>query len=69
MNHYDQLPSVQNHVGQFQVSMHNWLIDFNGGKTQLISFDLSNNSDATDMKMNGFVIEEKLFFRMLGLSF
>ena len=23
MNHYDQLPSVQNHVGQFQVSMHN----------------------------------------------
>ena len=49
--------------------MHNWFIDFNGGKTQLISFDLSNNSDATDMKMNGFVIEEKLFFKMLGLSF
>ena len=69
MNHYDQLPSVQNHFGQFQVSMHNWFIDFNGGKTQLISFDLSNNSDATDTKMNGFVIEEKLFFKMLGLSF
>ena len=40
-----------------------WLIDFNAGKTQLVSFDLSNNwcliTGAIDVKMNGFVLEEK----------
>ena len=36
-----------------------WLDDFNAGKTHLISFDRSNNSGAIDMKMNGFVLEEK----------
>ena len=37
-----------------------WLVDFNAGKTQLVSFDRSNN--------NGF-IEEKSSFKMLGLTF
>ena len=30
-----------------------WLIDFNTGKTQLVSFDWSNNTSAIDVKMDG----------------
>ena len=36
-----------------------WLVDFNAGKTQLVSFDWSNNTGAIDVKMNGSVLEEK----------
>ena len=36
-----------------------WLLDFNAGKPQLVSFDWSNNSSAIDMKMDGSVLEEK----------
>ena len=46
-----------------------WLVDFNAGKTQLIFFDWSNNTGAMDVKMNGSVLEEKLYFKILGLSF
>ena len=46
-----------------------WLVDFNTGKTQLIFFDWSNNTGAMDVKMNGSVLEEKLYFKILGLSF
>ena len=46
-----------------------WLVDFNVGKTQLILFDWSNNTGAMDVKMNGSVLEEKLYFKILGLSF
>ena len=35
-----------------------WLVDFNARKTQLLSFNQSNNT-ATDVKMDGSVIEEK----------
>ena len=28
-----------------------WLVDFNDGKTQLVSFDRSNNTSAIDVKM------------------
>ena len=35
------------------------LADFNFGKAQLVSFDWSNNTGAIEMKMNGFVLEEK----------
>ena len=35
-----------------------WLINFNAGKTQLLSFDWSNNTDAIDVKMDGSVLEE-----------
>ena len=35
------------------------LANFNGGKTQLVSFDRSNNSGAINMKMPGSVVEEK----------
>ena len=48
----------------------NWLVDFNARKTQLVSFDWSNNNTGTiDMKMDGSVLEEKSFFKMLGLTF
>ena len=46
-----------------------WLVDFNAGKTQLVSFDRSNNTGAIDVKMDGSVLEENLSFRMLGLTF
>ena len=31
-----------------------WLVDFNAGKTQLVSFDSSNNTGAIDVKMDAF---------------
>ena len=31
-----------------------WLVDFNTGKPQLVSFDRSNNSGAIDVKINGW---------------
>ena len=46
-----------------------WLVDFNSGKTQLVSFDRSNNTNTIDVKMNGFFLEEKSSFKMLGLTF
>ena len=46
-----------------------WLIDFNAEKTQLVSFDQSNNNTSIDAKMNGSVLEEKSSFKMLGLTF
>ena len=46
-----------------------WLNDFNVGKTQLVSFDRSNNTGAIDVKMDGSVLEEKSSFKMLGLNF
>ena len=35
-----------------------WFVDFNAGKTQLVSFDPSNNTGAIDVKMDGSVVEE-----------
>ena len=46
-----------------------WLVDFNAGKTQLVSFDWSNSSGTIDVKMTGYVLEEKAYFMMLGLTF
>ena len=46
-----------------------WLVDFNAGKTQLISFGRSNNSGSIDLKIDGSVLEEKPSFQMLGLTF
>ena len=46
-----------------------WLVDFNAGKTQLVSFDWSNDTGTIDMKMDGSVFEEKSSFKMLGLTF
>ena len=46
-----------------------WLVDFNASKTQLVSFDRSNNNGFTDVKMDGSVLDEKSSFKMLGLTF
>ena len=36
---------------------------------QLLSFDQSNNTSASDVKMGGSVLDGKPFFKMLGLTF
>ena len=46
-----------------------WLVGFNAGKNQLVSFDWSNNTDAIDVKMDWSVHEEKSSFKMLKLGF
>ena len=46
-----------------------WLVDFNAGKTQLVSFDRSNNNGSIDVKMDESVLEEKSSFKMLVLTF
>ena len=45
------------------------LVDFNAGRTQLVLFDRSNNTGSIDVKMDGSVLEEKISFKMLGLTF
>ena len=46
-----------------------WLVEFNAGKTQLVLFGRSNYIDSIDVKMDGSVLEEKSYFKMLGLTF
>ena len=46
-----------------------WLVDFNAGKTQLLSFGQHNNNGSTDVKMDESVLEEKSSSKMLGLTF
>ena len=45
-----------------------WLVDVNAGKTQLVSFDRSNNNGSIDVKMDRSVLEEKSSFKVLGLT-
>ena len=46
-----------------------WLVDFNVGKTHVVSFDWSSNNGSIDVKMDVSVLEEKSSFRILGLTF
>ena len=46
-----------------------WFVDFNTGKTQLVSFDWSSNTGAINVKMDGSVLEENPSFKMLALTF
>ena len=46
-----------------------WLVDFNAWKTQVLSFEQSNNNGSIDMKMDGSVLEQRSSFKMLGLTF
>ena len=46
-----------------------WLLDFNAGKTQLVSFDRSNNTGSINVKLDGSVLEEKSTFKILGFTF
>ena len=41
----------------------------NGGKTQLLWFDWSDNIGSIDVKMDGSVLGEKILFKMLRLTF
>ena len=43
------------------------LVDFNTGKTQLVSFDQFNNNGSIDVKMVGSILEEKSSFKTMGL--
>ena len=45
-----------------------WLVDFNAGKTQLVSFERSNNTGSIDVKMDGSILEEKSSFKMLRMT-
>ena len=46
-----------------------WLVDFNAGKTQLVSFYWSDNNGSIDVKMDGSLLEERSSFKMLRLTF
>ena len=46
-----------------------WLVDFNAGKTQLVSFERSNKTGAINVKIYGSVLEGKSSFNTLGLTF
>ena len=46
-----------------------WLVDFSAEKTQLVSFDRSNNHGSIGVKMDGSALEEKSYLKMLGLTF
>lgn len=46
-----------------------WLFNSNPRITQLISIDLSYNTDSTDVKIDRPVFEGKSSFKVLGLSF
>ena len=39
-----------------------WFVDFNVGKTQLVSLDQSNNNASIDVKMDGSVLCGKIIF-------
>ena len=38
-----------------------WIVDFSAGKTELVSFDWSNNTGAIDVQMDGLVLEKNHF--------
>ena len=68
-----QQPELASELGSDLRDTVDWgkkrLVDFNAGKTQLISFNWSNNTGPIDVKMNGSVLEPKSSFKMLGLTF
>ena len=46
-----------------------WFVDINAGKTQLVSFDRSSSTGSIDVKVDGSVLEEKSYLKMLWLTF
>ena len=46
-----------------------WLVDFNAGKSQLVSFDWSKSFGAIDVKIDRSILEEKSSFKMLGMNY
>ena len=55
------------HCGLGQIKK--WVVHFNAGKTQLVSFDWCSNSGCIDVKMDGSVLQKKSSFKILGLTF
>ena len=53
---------LQSHLRVTVARGRKWLVDFNAGKTQLVSFDRSDNMRAIDVKMDGSFLEEKNLF-------
>ena len=45
------------------------VVDFNAGKTRVVSFDPFNNNGFIDVKMDEPALEERSSFKMLGLTF
>ena len=45
-----------------------WLVDFTARKTQMVSFDWSNNTGAIDVKIDGSVLKEKSSLKILDLT-
>ena len=43
-----------------------WLVNFNAGKTQLVSINRCNNTSAIDVKMDWSVLDENSFLRCWG---
>ena len=43
--------------------------DSNAGNTQLVLLEQSNNTIATDVRMDGSALEQKSSFKILGLTF
>ena len=60
---------LESDLGDTMDSGRKWFVDFNAGKTQLVSFDRSNNTGVIDVKMDGSVLEGKSSFKMLVLTF
>ena len=46
-----------------------YFVNFKAGKTQMVSADQSNNTGAIDVQMDKAFLEEKSYFKMLGLTF
>ena len=46
-----------------------WLVDFNAGKSQLVSFYRNDNAGAINTKMDGPVLQKKPSFKMLEVIF
>ena len=46
-----------------------WFLDFNAGKSWMVSFDRSGKNGSVNVKLIGSVFDEKPSFKMLGLAF
>ena len=46
-----------------------WFVDFNAGRTQLVSFDRFSNNSGIDVKMDRSVLEKNSSFKMLDFLF
>ena len=68
-NNLNWLPNLNLIYVTLWTGVRNGLLINSAGKTQLVSFERSNNNGSIDVKMDGSVLEEKSSFKMLGLTF